>query len=216
MNAEESEVRWRRLAGLLEPIHARANATARRLTRTPMDGDDLYQETVLRAFAKLHTLRDESRFRSWFFAMLLRLHRSRHRLRFWRRLVPLEEEVAQGRDPIGADGSSWDEEARRAKRAALALESLAAVQREAVVLFEIEGYSIEEISAMQRVSISAVKSRLARGRERLRRVYEARGWLDRERETRGDPATGFVSPVPSEDRAGTGDHMQTAGEGATS
>jgi predicted DNA-binding protein YlxM (UPF0122 family) len=45
-----------------------------------------------------------------------------------------------------------------------------------VVLFEIEGFSIEEIAAMQEVSISAVKSRLARGRDRLRRHYEKLGF----------------------------------------
>ena len=115
MNAEESEVRWRRLGTLLEPIHERCLATARRLCG--VDGDDLYQEAVLRAFAKLHTLRDESRFRSWFFAVLLSLHRSRSRLKFWRRFVPLDDVVAGGREPVGEDGTTWDEEARQAKRA---------------------------------------------------------------------------------------------------
>ena len=56
------------------------------------------------------------------------------------------------------------------------LASLAAEQREAVVLFEVDGFSIEEIAAMQRVSISAVKSRLTRGRERLRVFYQRCGW----------------------------------------
>ena len=88
MSADDPDGRWRRLAVLLDPIHEQALATARRLCRSSSDGDDLYQESVLRAFAKLHTLRDESRFRSWFFATLLSKHRSRHRLRFWRRLVP--------------------------------------------------------------------------------------------------------------------------------
>src|SRR5438552_9427029 len=124
MNAEESEVRWKRLGTLLEPIHERTLATARRLCGGPGDGDDLYQEAVLRAFAKLHTLRDESRFRSWFFAVLLRLHRSRSRLKFWRRLVPLDEVIASGREPRGEDGTTWDEEAMQAKRAALALECM--------------------------------------------------------------------------------------------
>jgi hypothetical protein len=44
-----------------------------------------------------------------------------------------------------------------------------------VVLFELEGFSIEEIAALQQVSASAVKSRLARGRARLRRIYERWG-----------------------------------------
>jgi RNA polymerase sigma-70 factor, ECF subfamily len=175
MNVEETEARWARLARLLEPVHQSAVATARRLSRTGADGDDLYSETVLRAFAKLHTLRDESRFRSWFFATLLSRHRSRSRIKFWRRFVSLDEAYPAGSEPAGDDGGRWHDEAWRARRATIALGSLAAVQREAVVLFEIDGYSIEEIAAMQRVSISAVKSRLTRGRERLRRYYERHG-----------------------------------------
>jgi RNA polymerase sigma-70 factor (ECF subfamily) len=202
MDVAEVAERWKRLIGLLGPIHEQAVATSRRLCRSAADGDDLYQETVLRAFAKLHTLRNESRFRSWFFATLLSRHRSRHRLRFWRRLVPLEEAFPPGRDPVGVDGSSWDEEARRADRAALALSALAAEQREAVVLFEIEGYSIEEIAALQQASIAAVKSRLTRGREKLRRFYEQRGWLGRR---------AAASPTDPIKRS-----MQAAGEGVTS
>jgi predicted RNA polymerase sigma factor len=45
-------------------------------------------------------------------------------------------------------------------------------QREALVLFEIESFAIEEIAAMQHASIPAVKSRLVRGREALRAHYE--------------------------------------------
>ena len=64
------------------------------------------------------------------------------------------------------------EERWRAERASRALASLPAVQREAVVLFEVEGYSIEEIAAWQKASVPAVKARLQRGRARLRRHYE--------------------------------------------
>ncbi len=178
MNAEERELRWARLVVLLEPVHGPAVATARRLCRTTADGDDLYSEAVLRAFDKLHTLRDESRFRSWFFATLLSRHRSRSRLRFWRRFVPLDEAFPAGAEPAGADGSSWTDEAWRAGRVAAGLATLPAVQREAVVLFELDGYSIDEVAALQRVSLSAVKSRLTRGRERLRRFYERHGTED--------------------------------------
>jgi RNA polymerase sigma factor (sigma-70 family) len=202
MDAADVVERWKRLTGLITPIHDQAVVTARRLCRSRDDGDDLYQETVLRAFTKLHTLRDESRFRSWFFATLLSRHRSRHRLRFWRRLVPLDQAFPPGRDPVGVDGSSQDEETRRSARAILGLASLAAVQREAVVLFELEGYSIEEIAALQRASVAAVKSRLARGREKLRRFYEQRGWLE------GRVVTSGRGPVRR--------RMETAGEGATS
>ena len=58
---------------------------------------------------------------------------------------------------------------------AAALASLPAVQREAIVLFELEHYSIEEIAGLQRASVTAVKTRLSRGRERLRRFYQQLG-----------------------------------------
>jgi len=173
MNQTEREQRWSRLASLLVPVHAPALATARRLCRTPADGDDLYAVTVLRAFEKLHTLRDESRFRSWFFATMLSRHRSHCRIRFWRRFVPLDHAFPAGGEPAGDDGSRMSDDAWRSSRLAAALGALPVVQREAIVLFELDGYSIEEIAAMQQASIAAVKSRLTRGRDRLRRHYEA-------------------------------------------
>ncbi len=72
---------------------------------------------------------------------------------------------------MGEDGAVWEEERRRAQRAARALAVLQPVQREAIVLHDIEGFSVDEVAEMQGVTISAVKSRLARGREKLRRFY---------------------------------------------
>ena len=40
------------------------------------------------------------------------------------------------------------------------------------MLFEVDGFSIEEIARLTGASVPAVKSRLTRGRERLRRHYE--------------------------------------------
>lgn len=190
--------RWQRLIGLLEPFHEQAMATARRLCRSAQDGDDLYQEAVLRAFDKLHTLRDASRFRSWFYATLLSRHRDRYRRGFWKRAVPFDEAFAAG-EPAGDDGSSWDVESGRSRRAAAALASLPAEQREAIVLFEIESFSIEEIAAMQGASVPAVKSRLTRGRERLRRFYERLGVGPRHggtERTGGWPAAKAVAALP--------------------
>jgi hypothetical protein len=64
------------------------------------------------------------------------------------------------------------------RRAAHALAQLPRVQREAIVLHDIQGFTVDEIAAMQVATASAVKSRLSRGRERLRRFYLRRGWTD--------------------------------------
>jgi RNA polymerase sigma-70 factor (ECF subfamily) len=173
----------------LKPFHDQAAATARRLSRSAEDGDDLFQEAVIRAYEKLSTLRDESRFRPWFYSVLLSVHRNRSRRGFWRRFLSLEVKDGKSIDVAGEDGARWDDERRGAERMSRALAALPPEQREAVVLFEIEGFSVEEISAVQKASVSAVKSRLSRGRERLRRHYERLGFSTRgEQPERGLPA----------------------------
>jgi RNA polymerase sigma-70 factor (ECF subfamily) len=193
MKEHESDARWGRLVELLRPIHEQALATARRLCREPADGDDLYQEAVLRAFEKLPTLRAEAKFRSWFFAVLLSLHRSRHRRAFWKRFVSMDEMAPDDAAAIrGVDA----EEQQRADRASRALASLKPEQREAIVLFEIEGFRIEEIAAMQKASVPAVKSRLVRGRANLRRHYVRQGWMTPAERT-ADPARVAPTRVPA-------------------
>ena len=167
--------RWERLLALLRPVHDRALITARRLCRSRADGDDLYQDALLRAFEKLDTLRDPSKFAAWFYATLLNAHRSQSRRHFWKRFLALED-LPHFDVPVGEDGRSWSGEREQAARAAQALATLAAPEREAVVLFELESYSIEEIARMQHASVPAVKSRLSRGRLKLRRYYERKGW----------------------------------------
>ena len=169
--AESIEARWRRLGVLLEPFHEQAVVTARRLSRSTAEGDDLYHESLLRAFEKLHTLRDESRFRSWFFATLLNRHRNRHHVSFWRRFLSLEEAFRGGREPVGDHGQGWSSQSTPAGRIVAALALLRPEQREALVLFEVDGFAIEEIAVMQSSSIPAVKSRLVRGRAALRAHY---------------------------------------------
>jgi len=171
----ETEVRWARLTALLLPVHDQALVTARRLSRSVADGDDLYQDAVIRAFEKLDTLREPSKFAAWFYTTLLNAHRSRWRRGLWKRFLALEE-LPPDQDPVGEDGRSWPGEMARAARSTRALQALGAPEREAVVLFELEGYSIEEIARMQRASVPAVKSRLVRGRDKLRRFYERKGW----------------------------------------
>jgi RNA polymerase sigma-70 factor, ECF subfamily len=176
MEQQEPDKNWVSLIEVLRPIHDQVRGMARRLARDPADGDDLFQEALLRAYHKLPSLRDPDRFRSWFYAVLLSVHRSRSRRAFWRRFLSLEVERTRGFDPPAEPSGPEAEERWRADRVSRALAGLPAEQREAVVLFELEGFSLEEIAALQKASLSAVKSRLQRGRERLRRIYERQGY----------------------------------------
>ena len=170
------ETRPERFRRLFEPVHDAALAFARGLCRSRADGDDLFQEAAMRALAKLDGLRDDGAFRAWLYRVIISVHRNRCRWSFWRRLIPL----ADAGDAVEAAASDyrtsdWTPDAAAAARdARAALATLPAVQREAIVLFELEGWLVDEIATLLRVSPSAVKSRLVRGRERLRIYFERR------------------------------------------
>ena len=155
-----------RLCRLLEPLHAELRVCARRLCRSSADGDDLFQEAALRALGKIDMLESEEAFKSWFYRVLLSVHRNRVRRGFWARLVPI------GDQEPAAESSSAD--LGGAERIRLALARLPAPQREAIVLHDIQELPVDQVADIQGVSPSAVKSRLARGRRQLRSIYKKR------------------------------------------
>ena len=111
---------WNELFDLLGPIHDDVQLFARRIAGSNADGDDVFQEAVLRAARKLSTLRDHARFRPWMYSVIVSVHRSRWRRAWFKRLVSREVP-----DEPGDDGSRWADERASAKRAAAALATLA-------------------------------------------------------------------------------------------
>jgi RNA polymerase sigma-70 factor (ECF subfamily) len=163
--------RWEQLFELLAPVHDRARVTARRLAASHDEGDDLFHDALLRAWERLPGLRDPARFPGWFYAVLLSVHRNRARRAFWKRFIAMDAwREGDAREPASTDASA-DAQTEQLARMRAALGTLPAVQREAVVLHDIDGFKMEEIAQMQDVTVSAVKTRVARGRARLRRYY---------------------------------------------
>jgi RNA polymerase sigma-70 factor (ECF subfamily) len=160
------ETRQQRLRRLLEPHHDRALAFARSIARSRTEGDDLLQEALVRALDKIDALREDRAFRGWLYRVVISVHRNRYRRGFWQRFLPLTTDVVSD--------ERLDENLGATQRARAALASLPHEQREAIVLHDIEGWRVEEIAELEGSSVSAIKSRLSRGRERLREVYARR------------------------------------------
>jgi RNA polymerase sigma-70 factor, ECF subfamily len=167
--------RNRRFLRLLAPLQDEARGFARRICRSDAEGDDLFQEASLRSLLKLGELRDEDKFRFWFFRILVTVHHGRARRAFWKRLVTLDFGEDGACDLVGDDGGGWEEERVGAERARRALAILPPAQRQAVVLLEIEGFSLDEIARIQGASVTAVKTRVSRARVRLRDFYRRAG-----------------------------------------
>ena len=153
-----------------------------RLTENAEEARDLTQETFLRAFQNIRHFRGEADLRTWIYRIAI--NQARNRWRWWRRrrrdsTVSLDSTDERGQSLIGnlrADRSSNPEQVTlaRERETALnaALQSLSRSYRETVILRDIEGFSYEEIATTLEISVGTVKSRLARGRQELRRKLE--------------------------------------------
>ena len=155
-----------------------------RLTENSEEARDLTQETFLRAFQSISHFRGESDLRTWIYRIAI--NQARNRWRWWRRrrrdaTVSIDApDLTGGRLGLVATLKSTtakdpelntlaNERERALKKA---LGTLKRVYREAVVLRDIEGFAYEEIATTLQISVGTVKSRLARGRQELRRKLE--------------------------------------------
>lgn len=154
-----------------------------RLTESSEEARDLTQETFLRAFQSIGHFRGESDLRTWIYRIAI--NQARNRWRWWRRRrrdVTVSIDAPQPNGAASLAGTLKSENGRDPETDALAHEreralrkalgSLKRVYREAVVLRDIEGFAYEEIAVALDISVGTVKSRLARGRQELRRKLE--------------------------------------------
>jgi RNA polymerase sigma-70 factor (ECF subfamily) len=123
------------------------------------DSLDLCQESFLKAFRELGSLKDKDRFSSWLYRIAHNACYSRFRKEQGKTFVELDPNVGASRMPI---------ENRLAVEKALA--DLPDDQREVVVLKIYQGLKFEEIAAVQDAPVSTVKSRLYMSFEKLRSV----------------------------------------------
>jgi RNA polymerase sigma-70 factor (ECF subfamily) len=138
-----------------------------------VDADDVMQEVMMVAHARLPEFRHEAQLRTWLFKTTQNIagtHRRRERRRRWLRGMSLDYAVE-----VQAHGPSALEEMERREAAAevySALDRLAEKYRSVVILFEIEGLSGEEIAALTGTNLATVWVHLHRGRQKLKANYQ--------------------------------------------
>ena len=146
--------------------------TALRLTRSPVDAEDLVQETFLKAFRAADSFRPGTNLRAWLFTILHNTARNRVRDRA-RDTVAVDSEVveqAAERAPLGGLVETPETALLRGTLAPdlqAAIDALPDVFRQAVWLRDVEEFSYAEIAEMLSIPIGTVMSRISRGRHLL-------------------------------------------------
>jgi RNA polymerase sigma-70 factor (ECF subfamily) len=150
-------------------------AVALRTMGNPHDAADGLQDGLISAYRRADTFRGDAAVTTWLHRVVVNACLDRIRAAKVRRTEALPDDVDEQRDrgsTLTATGAADDpeqaairDERRRALMAALA--TLPAEQRAALVLVDMEGHSVAEVALMLECAEGTVKSRCARGRDRL-------------------------------------------------
>jgi len=137
-----------------------------------LDGDkddaaDALQEAFIRAYDSLASCRDPDRFKAWMFRIVSnQCHNVRKRRRGH---LSLERAADRGEEPASKADSERSEIGEVLE---IAMKTLTEEQREAFVLKHVDGRSYAEISEMLAVGEDALKMRVYRARDELKKRLE--------------------------------------------
>lgn len=164
-------------------------AVALRTMRNPEDASDAIQDAFVSAYRAAASYRGEAALSSWLHRIVV--NACLDRLRRARPTSELPDDDALGQPPAPDEMDRLDERLRLQA----ALVALPEGQRLAVLLVDVEGFSVAEAAESLGVAAGTVKSRCARGRVALAT------WL-RETEPTDDPSRpNHVNPRRSRPRA---------------
>ncbi|MBX3252093.1 MAG: sigma-70 family RNA polymerase sigma factor [Myxococcales bacterium] len=162
---------WRELAAKLRPF------VARRVS-AEADVDDVVQDIFLRMQRGLGGLRDDERFGPWVYQVARSAIADHQRARARHPHATVATDEGPEAFASAETSASIDEEDERAAERLLAVvvapfvAMLPSPYREALTLTELEGLTQREAAEMLGVSLSGMKSRVQRGRQKLREALE--------------------------------------------
>lgn len=125
--------------------------------------EDILQDVFVKAHSRIDTLADANRIQSWLYQIARNTIIDYHRTR--KSAEPLPDEMAQ-------QPEQNDEEWRELGKCVLPMiESLPEGYREALLMAEIDGLPLKEVAQRLNLTLPGAKSRVQRGRERLKRAF---------------------------------------------
>ena len=162
----------RKFLALVETVRPELHRYCARMTGSVVDGEDIVQEALARAYFALSEYETLPPLRPWLF----RIAHQRaidHLRRYEKRMGESLDEKHEHSDDsaLGPEDSIAHEEATRS--AVWRFMDLPPAQRSAVILKDVLGHSLEEIARLLDLGVPAVKAALHRGRVRLREDQDA-------------------------------------------
>ncbi|MBO4297377.1 MAG: sigma-70 family RNA polymerase sigma factor [Clostridia bacterium] len=157
---------------LLSAQEGRMYAVALRMCGNREDAQDCMQEAMIRIYRAISTFKGQSSFATWVYRITMNSCLDELRRRKARTSTSLDAMLENGFSPSDEydtpEHYSLQAEQRRLLERAIA--GLPEDMRAAIVLRDIQGCSYDEIAEALETNVGTIKSRISRGRERLRSV----------------------------------------------
>jgi RNA polymerase sigma-70 factor, ECF subfamily len=154
-----------------------------RMTGNPDDAGDCAQEVFIKVYRNIKEFRFKSSLSTWIFRIAVntcRNHLASAGHRAGERTLRLDSEPSPGTVSMDLAGdSSFDPEVQFERKELesiimKSIDSLPEVQRELVILRDMEGRSYDEIAGITGLRDGTIKSKLARARQKLRERLEGK------------------------------------------
>ena len=153
--------------------------TVARLVGRPEDVEDVGQEVFTRLYFSLDQLRSPEGFDAWLYRMTVNAcydHLRRHRRRPESRMADLSDQQIHSADAEAGQAASSEVAEKEAIREEVnrLLAEVSEEDRILLMMKEVEGLSLKELSAIYQVNENALKVRLFRARQRVIRAMDKR------------------------------------------
>lgn len=164
---------------LMQSHESRIYAIALRMMGNREDAQDCAQEAMVRIYRAMGSFKGQSALATWIYRITMNTCLDELRRRKARKVTSLDSLVDNGWSPTDTGDTPEEHGLRVEKQNALnrAIQSLPDDMRAAIILRDVKGYSYDEIASILDANVGTIKSRISRGREKLREILSKQSEL---------------------------------------
>ena len=164
---------------LMQSHESRIYAIALRMMGNREDAQDCAQEAMVRIYRAMGSFKGQSALATWIYRITMNTCLDELRRRKARKVTSLDSLVDTGWSPTDTGDTPEEHGLRVEKQNALnqAIQSLLDDMRAAIILRDVKGYSYDEIASILDANVGTIKSRISRGREKLREILSKQSEL---------------------------------------
>lgn len=164
---------------LMQSHESRIYAIALCMMGNREDAQDCAQEAMVRIYRAMGSFKGQSALATWIYRITMNTCLDELRRRKARKVTSLDSLVDNGWSPTDTGDTPEEHGLRVEKQNALnqAIQSLPDDMRAAIILRDVKGYSYDEIASILDANVGTIKSRISRGREKLREILSKQSEL---------------------------------------